>query len=113
MQWIITKDVINTELGDVENRANRVWNPLRADLEKYKSLPTDERVFFKEAFKARMNYEFQLYDDDGELYYEGMCLDLDDQDEESAFGPLDWAEGDAGCTYMKWRKKGMKHWKDL
>lgn len=40
-----------------------------------------------------MKYQFRLYDDDGVLYYEGICSELD-------FHPLDWAIPHAGCTTM-------------
>lgn len=43
--------------------------------------------------------DFQLYDDDGELYYEGTCDDDDECENQSA--ALKWAEGDAGCTTIK------------
>ena len=43
--------------------------------------------------------EFRLYDDDGELYYEGMLHDDDEcLNQEAA---LRWGEGDAGCTLIK------------
>lgn len=43
--------------------------------------------------------EFRLYDDDGELYYEGRCHDDDECLNQSA--ALSWAEGDSGCTTIQ------------
>ena len=114
MQWIITKDKINTGGPfDVESRAYKVWNAPKDTKAQYKECPPEAMEPFKRAFARGLNYEFRLFDDDGELYYEGKCKDLDQQDEESAFAPLDWAEHDAGCTRMDYRKKGEKEWKTL
>jgi hypothetical protein len=41
---------------------------------------------------------FRLYDDDGNLYWEGVMWD--DGTEEQAFAPLEWAYGD-GCTEIR------------
>lgn len=41
---------------------------------------------------------FRLYDDDGNLYYEGVMFD--DGTEAQAFEPLDWGYGD-GCTEVR------------
>jgi hypothetical protein len=52
---------------------------------------------------------FRLYDDDDELYYQGV---LDDDDEclnQSA--ALSWGEGDSGCTTIRvwrWREGAWK-----
>ena len=44
---------------------------------------------------------FRLFDDDGELYYEGrIAQHWLDGEEALAFAPLDWARADAGCTRM-------------
>ncbi len=50
---------------------------------------------------------FRLYDDDGELYYQGM---LNDDDEcENQMAALAWGEADSGCTTIKvWRWKTGK-----
>lgn len=47
--------------------------------------------------------KFRLYDDDGELYYEGRYVGPDD---ETIFGPQDWAMGYAGVTRTKLFEKG-------
>jgi hypothetical protein len=52
-------------------------------------------------------YHFKLYDDDGNLYYEGYSTTNDD---ESAFGPLwDFGMPNAGCTGIKYRDKSGKY----
>lgn len=47
---------------------------------------------------------FKLYDDDGELYYEGWLLN-DDECIVQQF-VLRWAESDSGCTTIKVEKGG-------
>ena len=44
-------------------------------------------------------YRFKLYDDDGNLYYEGRS---DDRDSEDAFEPLDWAIDNSGCIWIEY-----------
>lgn len=47
---------------------------------------------------------FKLYDDDGELYFEGV---LDDDDEcVNQTAALRWGESDAGCTTIKVKRDG-------
>lgn len=46
---------------------------------------------------------FRLYDDDGELYYEGRFLMTDDH---TGFEPLDWAMANDGCTEIKLFENG-------
>ncbi len=56
-----------------------------------------------EKFKHLLTEHFRLYDDDGELYYEGRCTS---QMTEAAFAPLDWAMANAGCTDLQYLNKG-------
>lgn len=111
MKWIITED--HTSTGGTpdtivgKHRADREWIATR------KAATPEVRAEMLDAFKAAMTDEFRLFDDDGELYYTGLCLDLDDQDGDSAFQPLDWAMNDSGCTRMDYRKKGATEWKTL
>jgi len=51
--------------------------------------------------------DFRLYDDDGELYYEGRLHDDDECLNQSA--ALKYGEGDAGCTTIKVKRAG-KGW---
>lgn len=58
--------------------------------------------------------EFRLLDDDGNILFEGECEDLNKQDGDDAFAPLDWAEADSGCTAMQFRATGSNsEWEDL
>ena len=43
--------------------------------------------------------QFRLYDDDGNLYFEGVVWD--DGYEETVFAPLYWGANDSGCTEMR------------
>jgi hypothetical protein len=53
---------------------------------------------------GRKHYEFRMYSDDKELYYEGLC---DSNDDNKAFGPLDgYGAPNAGCTYIMYYNKG-------
>jgi hypothetical protein len=61
---------------------------------------TDEQL--KEV-KKDCKHHFKLYDDDGELYYEGYS------DDDSSFSPLDWAMADSGCTEIKYRTASGKY----
>ena len=112
MHWIITKDLINTGVDDVlrvgKKCAPRTW------IADYRAGTDLDRKNMLEQFKATMNFEFRLYDDDGELYYEGLCKDLDMADADHAFAPLDWATNDVGATRLDYRKLGTNdEWKTL
>ncbi len=111
MLWIITHDHINTGEGE-KSKAGRMRAP-RELIELLRTDTPEAKESRIKAFRDDMNFEFRLYDDDGELYYEGLCKDLDDQCEESAFGPLDWAMNDVGATTMKYRKVGHAIWQTL
>lgn len=59
--------------------------------------------------------KWQMFDDDGERYYDGRIVFTDPDDEngngltlpEEAFGPLnDFGTGNAGCTEIKYRIDG-------
>jgi hypothetical protein len=91
--WIITKDFLWEEGDDVPSRANKVKS----------------QNFNHDYFYLQELVKFYLFDDDGELYYEGMMTKkyLDDY----GFGPLDWAMADSGCTYMEYYENGV--WKQL
>lgn len=45
------------------------------------------------------NRHFRMYDDDGELYYEGWLIDDDDAMVQSEV--LRWGMWDSGCTTLK------------
>jgi hypothetical protein len=59
----------------------------------------DETVMEK---PENMPYKFRLKDDDNEIYAYGYSKTDDD---EAAFEPLDWAEGNYGCTMIEYKNK--------
>ena len=78
--WVITKDHIDGfEHGAVDKLSDRAQEIIKSGT------------------------PFRLYDDDGELYYEGRFLMTDDH---TGFEPLDWAMGNDGCTEIKLFEKG-------
>ena len=91
--WIITKDFLWKEGDDIPSRANKIKS----------------RNFNQDYFYLQELVKFHLFDDDGELYYEGLMTKkyLDD----FGFGPLDWAMADSGCTYLMYYENG--EWKQL
>lgn len=86
--WVITK----VHLEDRDDGPTEVGKG-NHDIERANELP----------------YKFKLYDDDGELYYEGRCNDRDGED---AFTPLDWAMHYAGCTEIRYLQDSGK-WEQL
>jgi hypothetical protein len=118
MKWIVTADHINARvcvaIGEpIVTWENKKMNAGAAWRAAYTSADAATKESMLAKFKAEMTEEFRLYDDDNELYYEGLCLNLDDQPDSSAFEPLDWAMGDAGCVRMDYRKKGDSSWRTL
>lgn len=103
MRWIILKDVISKD----EPQYNC---ELRGSLPK--NLQNEDEKAKREWAKT-LPFEFRLFDDDGELYYEGRCGDLEAADGDNAFAPLDWAEANDGCTRMDYRKVGEQEWETL
>lgn len=106
MLWMITKDLIN--VGDVINQVGRCGDELAASLDATK-VPEAMRI----SIVADCDYEFRLYDDDGNLYFEGVCKELENQDGDSAFEPLDHFINSEGCTRMDYRKKDGGDWATL
>lgn len=80
MRWVITKDHIDTHAVGRGNNALGLVDELPV--------------------------MFQLFDDDGELYYEGMASEED-------FAPLDWAMEYAGCTTMTTWNEETGKWEIL
>jgi hypothetical protein len=85
--WIITKDLISEECGDKpEVGVNGPRNISDATLKR---------------LKAGEGVKFRLYDDDGNLYYEGLQIEGDEGDE-GTFAPLDnFGAPNSGCTELK------------
>lgn len=81
--WIITKDHLDIE--GIKSRVG-VMGP--------SGIP-DEIV---DQLHVGQGQKWRAYDDDGELYYEGLWIGED----EYGLGPLtDFCMGDAGCTTIK------------
>lgn len=110
MQWMITNDLIPTE--GLRTRVGMGLYPAKDALPAHPESIAAQKAAAKQ-YTADWPFEFRLKDDDGEVYYEGRCGDLDNADEEMAFAPLDWAMNDAGCTTMEYRRVGEKEWKQL
>ena len=78
--WIILHDYLYDPEFDLDSRegaVSRGWNQDVANL---------------------ATLRFRLYDDDGNLYYEGMLVD--DDECRSQMAALDYGMYDAGCTYV-------------
>lgn len=102
MMWIITLDHLDDHyhgFGDHGDLVRR-WKALGSEARR---VAVNE---FIERNAAELPHEFQLLDDDGEVYYTGRCGNLNDADGDSAFAPLDWATPRFGCTEMRFRLAG-------
>ena len=62
----------------------------------------NEGLATPETVKAK-GQPFRLLDDDGILYYSGICLH--DGSESAIFAPLDWGMYNAGCTEIQYLEK--------
>lgn len=82
--WIITKDVICDGQYDGEHSGN---------------------VEYIEAGKCRN--QFKMYDDDDELYFEGLSGNG------SSFDPIDDFGVGFGCTYIKYKNIDTGKWEVL
>lgn len=59
---------------------------------------------------SELTHKFRMFDDDGELYYEGRCSSCDDDD---AFGPLDdFGQPNAGCAKIRYLMPLYPHEED-
>lgn len=100
--WAITKDHIanpNAEEGTYEN-AKGLIGPRGVELSYEEIASHPDREFFK------------IYDDDGELYYDGYFVENGDE-EADGFEPLeDFGMPNAGATHIKYRNKqtGKMEW---
>jgi hypothetical protein len=100
-QWTITKDHIKEE-GEPEGsyqNARTIVGPRNA------TLSHEEIVAHKDGQK------FRLYDDDGNLYYDGVLVDCEDDEDygdEGIFRPLnEFGTPNAGAVILK-VKEGRK-----
>ena len=99
MAWMITRDLLN-EQGISDDSAVGTAGPAGI---------TDLAVMKMERGEGHM---FLMFDDDDELYYEGLLLG--DKDSEQGFAPLDdFGMPDSGCTYIKYYNETTKEWEVL
>lgn len=70
--------------------------------------PVQSRDFNDEKAKTAKWFKFRLYDDDGELYYEGRSTD---STTEAAFDPLDcYGKPNAGAVTIKYLSEETGEW---
>lgn len=105
MLWMITKDLINTEGPHNVGLCN---DDLAGSIDTVR-VPVEQRA----SVIADCDYEFRLLDDDGHVYYEGVCKDVENQSDIDAFDPLDRFMNSDGVTMMEYRKKGDTEWNML
>ena len=100
MAFIITKDHIE------KGRAEGTMGPRgisKENVEKLKALSGDGDDSAAMRSDRRRGH-FKMYDDDGEIYYEGFWFDH--TGEGDPFEPLDcYGMPNAGCTYLEMRNK--------
>lgn len=67
---------------------------------------TEERAVLinREAALANLKYPFRLYDDDGVLYFSGLCSTRDDG---AAFDPLDALMNAYGVTEIQYQQDDL------
>lgn len=102
--WVITKDHFYDADDNLGGDRRGMGN-----LRHVKALVGADREQKAQWGEANLPFQFRLYDDDGELYYEGRC---NDRESEKAFFPLDWASFDSGCTRIDYLQDNGK-WETL
>lgn len=111
MRWVITADRVNTETDASSPFYAKPRLGVNGESATMRlTLKTQAGI---NALAADLTHEFKLFDDDGELHYEGWCDDPSGFDEEQAFHPLAFGEYDTGCTTMKFRKLNVGKWETL
>jgi hypothetical protein len=80
-------------------------------------VPSEGFQEFVAGYASGMPVEFQLLDDDGNLYLTGRAQHLDG-DSDECFEPLDFFESKLGVTTMQYREyrpegKPQEDWKEL
>lgn len=102
MYWVITRDLIGT--GDRVGFGH-FPSTLKPGHPEYRYVNLDDPKT-KEFIKENMSVKFRLFDDDGELYYEGLATEAD-------FDAQDCFEASDGVTYTMYMTKGMTKWEML
>jgi len=109
MAWGITKDHI-AEKGEATAEGiseDHARIPVEAVVIGFESPPLPPLPPFNENKKLAV-IDFRLFDDDGELYYEGRLHDDDECLNQSA--ALKWGEGFAGCTEIQVNRQDGRGW---
>lgn len=103
MTWRITKDHIDAGRAGTTEEHTRI--PLAAAVIGLESEPLPSTQRHGEHSVEMPVIPFRLYDDDGELYYEGVLHDDDEcLNQEAA---LSFGATDAGCTTIKVKRAGV------
>lgn len=112
--WVITHDHITDEYGRQTGATpSRVGYGMTVDdsqstTESF-NMVVGRTVYLSvglTADKVTDPVRFRCYDDDGELYYEGvMRRDWLEGDEDRAFSPLTFATEDAGATELRYENR--------
>lgn len=99
MAWMITRDLLN-EQGISDDSAVGICGPSNiAEVARLK-------------LERGEGHMFLMFDDDDELYYEGLLLG--DPTSHQGFAPLDdFGMPDSGCTYIKYYNEDTKEWEVL
>lgn len=115
MKWIITEDHINGPDNPKTDRPVVMTLPgIGCPVGRHpggKFMTVGEITVYSNELPC----EFQLLDDDDNLYFVGRCSDLSQQDANSAFEPLDRLGAAYGCTTMMYRPAGdpLAAWEQL
>lgn len=91
MKWIITIDHIGGQTVNISKQGK---------------LALEQAATYAEPLTTK----FRLLDDDGEIYFEGLCGDLN-TDADNAFDPLDSLGEAYGCTTLQYLENG--EWETL
>jgi len=99
--WIITKDHLAEDMGSIDFPPRDDTNVLG---------PRDITPRLRRDLLSPEKCEnFRMYDDDGELYYEGRITG-----DYEGFEPLDdFGTPNAGCTHIKYPGKAPDSWEVL
>ncbi|MDY7537577.1 hypothetical protein QN372_00290 [Undibacterium sp. RTI2.1] len=115
MKWIITEDKLDSLSSSVVGYGDYIENGMIVNMSETVPNPRSRLEIIKKELlnETDFPFEFQLLDDDDNLYFVGRCGDLDHADGDQAFAPQDWAENLFGTTTMTYRKLGETEWQIL
>lgn len=100
MAWIITRDVLAEQNDNKFGNETGIYGPRDCSEVTYNKLQRGD------------GHMFLMFDDDDELYYEGLLLG--DPTSHQGFSPLDdFGTPNAGCTYIKYYNAETKEWEVL